>query len=138
LIYWLLLAALILAVVAVRAIPETRARRARALDSLRPRAGLPPQARAMFMIAVPALVALWALGGLYLSLGPSLAGQLLSSHNRLSGGLVIFLLTGTAAAASTAGRSAPRPARCSPGVSRCSAASESRWPGSRPAPQPCS
>ena len=100
LIYWLLLAALILAAFAMLAIPEPGTRRAGALASLRPRAGVPRQARAMFAIALPSLIALWALGGLYLSLGPSLAAQLLSSHNLLWGGLVIFLLTGTGAIAS--------------------------------------
>jgi MFS family permease len=99
LIYWLLLAALILAAVAMLGIPEPGTRRAGALASLRPQAGVPRQARAMFAIALPSLVALWALGGLYLSLGPSIAAQLLSSHNLLWGGLVIFLLTGTGAIA---------------------------------------
>jgi len=100
LIYWLLLAALILAAGGVQRIPEPVARRAGVLSSLRPRAGVPRQARSMFAIALPCLVALWALGGLYLSLGPSLAAQLLSSSNLLWGGLVIFLLTGTGALAS--------------------------------------
>jgi MFS family permease len=42
----------------------------------------------------------WALGGFYLSLGPSLAAQLLHSKNLLFGGILIFLLTGLGAAAS--------------------------------------
>jgi hypothetical protein len=41
----------------------------------------------------------WALGGLYLSLGPSLAAQATGSPNLLWGGLVIFLLCGTGEAA---------------------------------------
>jgi MFS family permease len=41
----------------------------------------------------------WALGGLYLSLGPSLTAQLLGSSNLLWGGVVIFLLPGVAAIA---------------------------------------
>ena len=40
------------------------------------------------------MVALWALGGFYLSLGPSLAGSIAGSRNLLWGGLVIVLLTG--------------------------------------------
>jgi predicted MFS family arabinose efflux permease len=43
----------------------------------------------------------WALGGFYLTLGPSLAAQLLDSRNLLWGGILIFLLTGVAGAAST-------------------------------------
>jgi predicted MFS family arabinose efflux permease len=45
---------------------------------------------------------MWALAGFYLSLGPSLALQLLHSENLLWGGILIFLLTGLAAAASAA------------------------------------
>lgn len=107
LIYWLLLGALVLGAIGVLAVPESGARRPGVLSSLRPRAGVPRDARAMFAVALPCLVALWALGGLYQSLGPSLAGQLLGSHNLLWGGLVIFLLTGTGAIASIALRAAP-------------------------------
>jgi hypothetical protein len=46
-----------------------------------------------------------ALGGLYPSLGPSLAAQETGSPNLLWGGLVIFLLCGTGAAAAFALRS---------------------------------
>jgi MFS family permease len=106
LIYWLLLAALILAAFGILAIPEPGARRAGALRSFRPRAGVPRQARGAFAIALPCLIALWALGGLYLSLGPSLAAQLLRSHNLLWGGLVIFMLAGTGGVASILRRSA--------------------------------
>jgi MFS family permease len=49
---------------------------------------------------VPALLGIWALAGFYLSLGPSLVAQLLHSANVLWGGILIFLLTGLAAAAS--------------------------------------
>jgi MFS family permease len=45
---------------------------------------------------------MWALAGLYLSLGPSLALQLLHSKNLLWGGVLIFLLTGFGAVASAA------------------------------------
>ena len=55
-----------------------------------------------FAAALPALVGVWALAGLYLSLGPSLASQLLHSKNLLWGGVLIFLLTGLGAAASAA------------------------------------
>jgi MFS family permease len=48
------------------------------------------------MIAAPAL------NGFYLSLGPSLAAQVLRSPDLLWGGLVIFLVAGTGAAASIA------------------------------------
>jgi hypothetical protein len=40
------------------------------------------------------MVALWALGGFYLSLGPSLVASITGSGNLLWGGVVIVLLTG--------------------------------------------
>ena len=70
------------------------------MSSLRPHVSVPQAARGAFATAVPALVGIWALGGFYLSLGPSLAAQLLHSKNLLSGGILIFLLTGLGAAAS--------------------------------------
>jgi hypothetical protein len=48
---------------------------------------------------VPCLIAVWALSGLYQSLGPSLAAQVTGSRDLLWGGLLVFLLTGVAAAA---------------------------------------
>ena len=70
------------------------------VSSLRPHVSVPQAARGAFATAVPALVGIWALAGFYLSLGPSLAAQLLHSKNLLWGGILIFLLTGLGAAAS--------------------------------------
>ncbi len=53
-------------------------------------------------MALPCLIAAWMLSGFCLSLGPSLAAQVLRSPNLLWGGLVIFLFTGIAAAAAAA------------------------------------
>jgi len=53
---------------------------------------------------VPCLIAVWALSGLYQSLGPSLAAQVTGSRDLLWGGLMVFLLTGVAAAATVAFR----------------------------------
>jgi MFS family permease len=69
------------------------------VSSLRPHVSVPRQARGAFAAAVPCLVAVWALGGFYLALGPSLAAQLLHSADLLWGGILIFLLTGLGAAA---------------------------------------
>jgi MFS family permease len=52
----------------------------------------------------------WALGGFYLSLGPSLAAQLSGSHNLLWGGVIAFLLTGPGAVTSSALRNSAPPA----------------------------
>jgi MFS family permease len=99
LIWWVLLAIFSAGILAVLAIAEPGSRRPGALASLRPKIAVPPQIRGTFAVALPCFVATWALGGLYLSLGPSLAAQATGSPNPLWGGLVIFLICGTGAAA---------------------------------------
>ena len=61
-------------------------------------------------MALPCLIAVWMLSGFYLSLGPSLAAQVLRSPDLLWGGLVIFLVAGTGAAASVVFRGVSGPA----------------------------
>ena len=100
LVWWLLLGAFIMGVVAVLAMPEPGTVRPGVVSSLRPHVSVPRAARGAFATAVPALVGIWALAGFVLSLGPSLAAQLLHSKNLLWGGILIFLLTGLGAAAS--------------------------------------
>ncbi|GAA3524879.1 MFS transporter [Aeromicrobium flavum] len=78
--------------------PETSARRAGALASLRPEVGVPPKARAAFLRALPALVAGWATSGFYLSLGAPLVAQELGGASHVSQGLVITALNGAGAA----------------------------------------
>jgi MFS family permease len=94
LIWWLLLGAFALAIPAVLAVPESVVRHPRALRSLRPRLGVPRPCLGAFIAGLPGMVALWALGGFYLSLGPSLAASITESQNLLWGGVVIVLLTG--------------------------------------------
>jgi hypothetical protein len=64
------------------------------------RLGLEPALRPAFLAALPCLIATWPPGGLYLSLGPSIALQLEQSSNHLLGGAVITLLAGTGGLAS--------------------------------------
>ncbi len=104
LVWWLLLGACAAAAVAVMAIPETRPKRPGVLASLRPRVAVPGRARGTLAMALPCMIAAPALNGFYLSLGPSLAAQVLHSPDLLWGGLVIFLVGGTAAAATVAFR----------------------------------
>jgi MFS family permease len=78
-------------------LPETEARRPGALRSLRPQVSLPRRIRGPFLVVTPSLLASWALGGLYLSLGPSLAAGVLDLPSHVTGGLVIFTLTGMGA-----------------------------------------
>ena len=60
----------VVAVAAVALMPETVTRRRGVLASMRPRIRVPRPARRTFAAALPCLIAVWALGGLYLSLGP--------------------------------------------------------------------
>jgi len=100
LVYWLLAAAFLVATFVLMAIPDPVERRPGWRASMRPTVSIPPSARAMFLAATPAIVGMWALGGLYLALGPSLAVAILPPDSRLAGGLLIFALAGTGAAAS--------------------------------------
>jgi hypothetical protein len=102
LVWWLLLGVSAVAAVAVLAVPETAAGRRGVASSLRPRVTVPRQARGTLAVALPCMIAAPALNGFYLSLGPSLAAQVLRSPDLLWGGLVIFLVAGTGAAASVA------------------------------------
>jgi MFS family permease len=97
LVFALLLAGTGLAVLAIALMPETSARRPGAIASLRPRLGIPARLRPDVFALVPILIASWALGGLYLSLGPSVAVGLFGLSNHLIGGLVVTLLCGAGA-----------------------------------------
>ncbi|MFB4278496.1 MFS transporter [Nonomuraea sp. MTCD27] len=107
LVYALLLGGMVLAAVVVALIPETSLRRPGAVASLRPRVAMPAYLRADIVPVVPAMVAGWALAGMYLSLGPSVAAELLGLHNHLVGGVVVTLLTGAGALAVSLLRSRP-------------------------------
>jgi MFS family permease len=63
-----------------------------AWNSLRPQLALPSAAREPLLLALPVLIAVWALGGLYNSLGPMLVRGMLGSNAPLLGGLLIFVL----------------------------------------------
>src|SRR3954454_4623454 len=106
LVWWLLLGAFSVGIVAVLSMPEPGARRVGVLSSLRPHVSVPPEARGALAVAAPCLVAVWALAGFYLSLGPSLVAQQVHSHNLTWGGVLILLFTGLGAAGSVAVRKA--------------------------------
>ena len=102
LLWWLLLGGFSVGILAVVAMPEPGARRTGVLSSLRPHVSVPPEARGALAVATPCLVAVWALAGFYLSLGPSLVAQQIHSHNLTWGGILILLFTGLGAASSVA------------------------------------
>ncbi|MEW2500969.1 MFS transporter [Amycolatopsis sp. CA-161197] len=76
----------------VFAIPETAGRRPGVLASLRPRVRVPRETRPAFLGAVPAIVAGWALTGLFLALAPSLVTDVLHVRFGAAGGLAIAVL----------------------------------------------
>ncbi|HZO07171.1 MAG TPA: hypothetical protein VFB52_12355, partial [Solirubrobacterales bacterium] len=59
--------------------------------------GVPEHLRTPAFALVPILIATWALGGLYMSLGPSVAAEVFDMPNHVIGGLVVTLLCGTGA-----------------------------------------
>lgn len=92
--------------------PETVTRRPGAWASLVPRVSIPARARAEFARGLPVFVAVWALGGLFLSLAPSLMLHVFGVDNGVVNGLTVAVLSGVGAIAPTLlGRlAAPRPA----------------------------
>ncbi len=100
LVFWLMLVIYALALPATVIMPDRVQRSSGWLHSMSPQVGVPPAARPQFAAMAPSLVATWALGGLYLSLGPSLAIALLRTESHIAGGLVIVALMGGGAVAS--------------------------------------
>jgi predicted MFS family arabinose efflux permease len=64
-----------------------------ALASLKPQLDLPAATRGPLLLALPVLVASWALAGFYGSLGPMLVRGMLGVDSALLGGLTLFVLT---------------------------------------------
>ena len=100
LVYWLLVGTFAATVAVAAAMPETVSRDGRWLRSLRPRVAVPEPLRAAFIATIPCVAATWALGGLVLSLGPSLTAGVLGSTSHIAGGLSIFVMAGISALAS--------------------------------------
>ena len=93
LIYWTLLALMLLQALYVWRLPETVSRIPGALASLRPTLHVPPQARRALWLSLPVDVAVWAMGGFYLSLAPSLVRAATGSTSNLIGGGLVAVLT---------------------------------------------
>jgi len=71
---------------------ESIAPRGSVLSSLKPQLSLPRATREPLLLALPVLVAVWALAGFYGSLGPVLVRSMLGSNTPLLGGLSLFVL----------------------------------------------
>ncbi|HMC45540.1 MAG TPA: MFS transporter [Caballeronia sp.] len=93
-VYFLLIAVFVLQAVGVWMLPETVSRSPGTLASLVPRVRVPRAARVAMLRIAPVNVAVWALGGFYLSLGPTLARAVTGGNDVMTGGWVVFALTG--------------------------------------------
>jgi MFS family permease len=106
-VFGVLTAVFLLAALGTYLLPESSPRLPGAAASLRPRVHVPPAHRLAFVVALPILIACWALGGLYASLGPSLVADVFGIDNHLVGGLLILALNGTGILGSLALRTSP-------------------------------
>ncbi len=97
LVYEVLLGLTALMIALLWAMPESISRKAGALASLRPHVGVPRQSRSILLRLTPASVASWALGGLYLSLMPSVVATAMGVASPWVGGVVVSALMLTAA-----------------------------------------
>jgi hypothetical protein len=99
LVYLVLLGVFVLQAIGVLLMPETSSPAPGALASLRPHFAVPGPVRKPLLFAVPALVAVWAMAGLYGALGPALVKLVSGSGSIVLGGLSLFVLAGSGAAA---------------------------------------
>ncbi|MBA5961203.1 MFS transporter [Pseudomonas lactis] len=93
LIYYTLLGLMVLQALYVWRLPETVSRIPGALKSLAPTLHVPPQARRALWLAMPLNVAVWALGGFFSSLAPSLVRVATGSTSHLIGGGLVAVVT---------------------------------------------
>jgi predicted MFS family arabinose efflux permease len=107
LVYVVLAGVLLVQAVGVVLLPETSPMAPGARSSLVPQIALPPQARKPLLAAAPVLFAVWALGGFYASLGPSLINHLVGSASVIDAGLGLGILTGVGALATYVFRARP-------------------------------
>ncbi|EIK98369.1 membrane protein [Pseudomonas sp. M47T1] len=99
LVYWVLLALLVMQAVMLVWLPESVSAQPGALASLRPRLSVPSQARAAVWRMLPVNTAVWMTGGFFLSLAPSLVRAATGSTSNLIGGALVATLTLSGAAA---------------------------------------
>ena len=93
LVFEVLLIIFLLQFVAALFLPETVQRRPGAMRSLLPKIAIPESARATMLRVLPVNTALWALGGFYFSLGPSLARAVTGNQSPVVAGVLIGTLS---------------------------------------------
>ncbi|WP_432506857.1 MFS transporter [Kineococcus arenarius] len=107
LVYGVLAVLLVACAALLLAAPETSPRTPGARASLAPSVRVPAATRPVLVALAPALTGSWALGGLFLGLGPSVAAGVLGRTDHLVGGLVVASLTGTGALVGVLTRNLP-------------------------------
>ncbi|WLG46656.1 MFS transporter [Pseudomonas sp. FP1740] len=95
--YWVLFALFLTQALYVWRLPESVSRQPGAWASLRPTLHVPIQARRMLWRVLPIDLAVWALGGFFASLAPSLVRTATGSTSNLIGGATVAVLTVTGA-----------------------------------------
>jgi MFS family permease len=98
-VYQVLLGLTVLMIALLWVMPESISRKAGALASLRPHVSVPRQSRSILVRLTPANIASWALGGLYLSLMPTVVATAMGVASPWVGGVVVSALMLTAAIA---------------------------------------
>jgi MFS family permease len=106
-VYEVLLGLTALMIALLWVMPESSTPKRGALASLRPQIRVPPQSRSVLVRLTPANVASWALGGLYLSLMPTVVATAMGVASPWVGGVVVSALMLTAAVAVAAFRNWP-------------------------------
>jgi len=96
LVYAVLCVIFVLQGIGVALMADTIAPAPGALASLKPRLSIPAAVRGPLLLALPVLVASWALAGFYGSLGPMLVRGMLGVGSALLGGLALFVLAASA------------------------------------------
>ncbi len=94
-----LVAAYMLFAAVIWLIPETAPRHEGVWASLRPRIGVPATAAKAFWRSAPAVIAGWATGGLYLSLGAPIVRHVFGAEDHVTQASVIVLLCAAGAVA---------------------------------------
>ena len=100
---WTILAAVMLiALVFAIFTPETAARKAGAIASLRPHISVPPAARSVFAVTLPSLIAAWLVSALFLGLMPTILHLKFGIDSPVVSGLAAFAEQGTGGAVALA------------------------------------
>ncbi|MYR07081.1 MFS transporter [Gordonia sp. SID5947] len=102
LVYEVTLALFAALLIALLVVPETSDKigftsRRHLVTTLAPQVRVPTAVRGAFLAAVPALIATWSLGGLYLSLGSSVVARIFGVANHAQAGVLLFVFFASAA-----------------------------------------